>query len=156
MRLCVCTRACASDQHISHTHRTFTHTLSHTRSARFAADRGCTTHTHTHTYTHIHTGSRRIVDEFESHLSEASSKCERNKQKVSERQHVCLFPFLFFFLTRQNTPEAHTCKEKLIRFKYFLCMFVGIAVLRDRRSWALTACSWALTACSSFSFLMSV
>ncbi len=26
-------------------------------------------------------GSRRIVDEFESHLSEASSKCERNKQK---------------------------------------------------------------------------
>jgi len=26
-------------------------------------------------------GSRRIVDEFESHLSEATSKCERNKQK---------------------------------------------------------------------------
>jgi len=26
-------------------------------------------------------GSRRIVDEFESHLSEASGKCERNKQK---------------------------------------------------------------------------
>jgi coiled-coil domain-containing protein 151 len=26
-------------------------------------------------------GSRRIVDEFESHLSEANSKCERNKQK---------------------------------------------------------------------------
>lgn len=26
-------------------------------------------------------GSRRIVDEFESHLSEAKSKCERNKQK---------------------------------------------------------------------------
>jgi hypothetical protein len=26
-------------------------------------------------------GSRRIVDEFESHLSEANAKCERNKQK---------------------------------------------------------------------------
>jgi hypothetical protein len=26
-------------------------------------------------------GSRRIVDEFESHLSEANGKCERNKQK---------------------------------------------------------------------------
>ena len=26
-------------------------------------------------------GSRRIVDEFESHLSEANSKCERNKLK---------------------------------------------------------------------------
>merc|ERR1719390_102394 len=26
-------------------------------------------------------GSRRIVDEFESHLADASSKCERNKQK---------------------------------------------------------------------------
>ena len=26
-------------------------------------------------------GSRRIVDEFESHLAEANSKCERNKQK---------------------------------------------------------------------------
>ena len=28
-------------------------------------------------------GSRRIVDEFESHLSEANAKCERNQQKYA-------------------------------------------------------------------------
>lgn len=33
-------------------------------------------------------GSRRIVDEFESHLSEANAKCERNQQKCGRTESV--------------------------------------------------------------------
>jgi len=35
-------------------------------------------------------GSRRIVDEFESHLSDASSKCERNKQKFERIARILI------------------------------------------------------------------
>mmetsp|Transcript_3540 Transcript_3540/g.10329 ORF Transcript_3540/g.10329 Transcript_3540/m.10329 type:complete len:583 (-) Transcript_3540:6-1754(-) len=35
-------------------------------------------------------GSRRIVDEFESHLAEANSKCERNKQKYERIARVLI------------------------------------------------------------------